>query len=573
MQVSLRLMDALSRCSEEDIATLAALLDTLHFSKLFRFPLPNAEHITRLVEEARHRCLQMPQQERLRFLFDEVARRLNLLDPYDDEEWSKELLWKAAEKYGLAKEQPPLTLAREILQRGMLEIVRNYLDAYEKADEQKRQQMQRQLQEALRKTPSQMVDELRRVHCVENMTSDALIGLMRQVVASGGALFFINSLGFSAYIALSTIIHTVFTTMLGVTLPFAVYTTASTVLSVLTGPVGWAILGMIFASMVMFQGKKVNTELLHIVALTALMQWYQCLPQQQDAQASQAIMLAPAQEKLPDVLREGTAELKRLTGSLHDAETKVADFERQIHVSLEKARWQEELTLKATRVANEQQGRVQNLQQQLQLASKRRDDLHSRLQQVPAEHLLLRQRIHIAEEEIRRLQKDLRAAMELAEEAEKQRIAAEQSLQQVLEQAQKELATLQAQKAQIEVERDMLARQVAEQKAKRKLQYQHRFHKLLPYVHLHDRALEWFASQTDENLLLAAERMLLDMNYSVYPPKGWRRVQDTRFEETHFAKDYRIYFAVEGNTKTVMTIGHKNTQIQDIAWLKGQRLC
>lgn len=569
MQVSLRLMDALSRCSEEDIATLAALLDTLHFSKLFHFPLPNAERVTKLVEEARRRFLQMPHQERLRFLVAEVARRLDLLDPYDDEEWSKELLWKAAEKYGLVKEQPPLTLAREILQRGMLEIVRNYLDAYEKADEQKRQQMQQQLQEALRKTPSQMVDELRRVHSVEDMTSNALIGLMKQVVASGGTLLFINSLGFSAYIALSTIIHTLFTTILGVTLPFAVYTTASTVLSILTGPVGWAILGTVFAGMVTFQGKKVNTELLHIVALTALMQWCQRLPQQQEARA---IMLAPAQEKLPDELSKQTAELKKLTSSLHDAETKVADFERQIHVSLEKALWQEELTLSATRVANERQGRVQNLQQQLQLAITRRNDLHSRLQQAPAEYLLLTQRIHIAEEEIRRLQKDVQAAMKLAEEAEKQRIAAEQSLQQVLEQAQKEIAILQAQKAQIESERDKLARQVAEQKAKRKLQYQHRFQALLPDVHLHDRALEWFADQTDENLLLAAERMLLDMNYSAYPPRGWRRVQDTRFEEIHFAKDYRIYFAVEGNTKTVMTIGHKNTQAQDIAWLKGQFL-
>jgi len=108
-------------------------------------------------------------------------------------------------------------------------------------------------------------------------------------------------------------------------------------------------------------------------------------------------------------------------------------------------------------------------------------------------------------------------------------------------------------------------------KEKRKQEFQQRFARLLPYIRLHERALEWFGEQTDENVLLAAEKALLDMNYSVYPQSGWRRISGTEFEEIRFTKDYRIYFLVNGNIKYVMTIGHKNSQLQDIDWLRRQR--
>lgn len=89
-------------------------------------------------------------------------------------------------------------------------------------------------------------------------------------------------------------------------------------------------------------------------------------------------------------------------------------------------------------------------------------------------------------------------------------------------------------------------------------------------LRFHDKALQWFVEQADQNLVLSAEKILLDLNYSGYPPGGWKRIAGTRFEEIHFAKDYRIYFEVAGNIKTIWTIGHKNTQAQDIQWLRLQ---
>ena len=46
--------------------------------------------------------------------------------------------------------------------------------------------------------------------------------------------------GFGSFLAVTTIIHAVFTTMLGITLPFVAYTTATSAVSIATGPVGVA---------------------------------------------------------------------------------------------------------------------------------------------------------------------------------------------------------------------------------------------------------------------------------------------------------------------------------------------
>lgn len=48
----------------------------------------------------------------------------------------------------------------------------------------------------------------------------------------------VQATGFGAYIALTTVMHAVFTSMLGITLPFVAYTSATSALSVLTGPLG-----------------------------------------------------------------------------------------------------------------------------------------------------------------------------------------------------------------------------------------------------------------------------------------------------------------------------------------------
>lgn len=65
--------------------------------------------------------------------------------------------------------------------------------------------------------------------------------LREVILRTGGPLASIAALqagGFGTYLALATVMHTVFTSVLGITLPFAAYTGATSALSLLTGPLG-----------------------------------------------------------------------------------------------------------------------------------------------------------------------------------------------------------------------------------------------------------------------------------------------------------------------------------------------
>lgn len=567
MQTALNLIQALSRCSADEQAMLAALLHTVHFRKVYRFPFPSSEHISKLVREAASRFRNMPSDQRLRFLVSESARRLNAEAFVSEEELSKLLLWKAAGKYKIETAVPPITLAREILQRGMAELIKQYLDAYTTASAERRRQMDAEMNQAIRSLSPELIEELRKKVGVEKLTSDALRRFM-QHMAEGGALFtFIQSLGFSAYIALSTVIHTVFTTILGITLPFGVYMTSSWLLSQLTGPVGWAVWGVIVTAMLVKKGRHLNQELLSMVALTALLQWWQqARTQEGDEQANEVVS---TEESLPALARESAAELRSLKASYQTAAGALAQTRREIERARDDMREEQKRTALAVQKARESQQTVQNLQSEYERAVDELTRLrHSATRTVPessSELELMR-----AKERIQKLQKDLQAAILLAEEAEQKMIEAQKRLHKSQQEATSQIKVLEQQLAEKEQNVQNLWKQLEALKAKRKNDWQRRFERLMVNLRFHDKALQWFVEQADHNLVLSAEKILLDLNYSGYPPGGWKRIAGTRFEEIHFAKDYRIYFEVSGNLKTIWTIGHKNTQAQDIEWLRLQ---
>lgn len=66
----------------------------------------------------------------------------------------------------------------------------------------------------------------------------------------------ISSAGFGAYMALTTIMHAVMTTLLGITLPFAAYMTATSALSFFLGPVGVALMVLAVLTVTGTRGQK-----------------------------------------------------------------------------------------------------------------------------------------------------------------------------------------------------------------------------------------------------------------------------------------------------------------------------
>lgn len=75
------------------------------------------------------------------------------------------------------------------------------------------------------------------------------------VIGAGGSIVLANASGFGVYLLASTMVGSI-TSILGIALPFAFYTSMSSTIAMLTGPAGWAILALWGVSKVGSPNKK-----------------------------------------------------------------------------------------------------------------------------------------------------------------------------------------------------------------------------------------------------------------------------------------------------------------------------
>ncbi len=85
------------------------------------------------------------------------------------------------------------------------------------------------------------------------------------VIGAGGGILLANASGFGVYLLASTAVGSV-TSILGITLPFAFYTSMSSTISLITGPVGWAVLAIWGVSKVGSPNKKKTLSTVIMVA-------------------------------------------------------------------------------------------------------------------------------------------------------------------------------------------------------------------------------------------------------------------------------------------------------------------
>ncbi|MBE3576543.1 MAG: hypothetical protein IMX00_02460 [Limnochordales bacterium] len=77
---------------------------------------------------------------------------------------------------------------------------------------------------------------------VDTLTGPVLTAALLRGGSLSALVGVFQAAGFGGYVALSTIVHAIFTTALGITLPFAVYTGLSSLMAFLTGPIGIALI-------------------------------------------------------------------------------------------------------------------------------------------------------------------------------------------------------------------------------------------------------------------------------------------------------------------------------------------
>ncbi|MCR5735782.1 MAG: hypothetical protein K6G22_14340 [Lachnospiraceae bacterium] len=186
-----------------------------------------------------------------------------LQDPSDDR-LSVEVIELAVKSYKKDKINPNLTYAQKA------DIIRHRYDErmlsqmQEKLNNQtaeEKKQTEAAIQKEIDSMSEERREELRKALNVEKLNGEMVRKMFASTAGVSATLVAMESAGFGAYIALTTVMHAVFTTFLGVTLPFAAYTGATTFLSIITGPVGIAIAGGVELLMINKNKNKIIYEL------------------------------------------------------------------------------------------------------------------------------------------------------------------------------------------------------------------------------------------------------------------------------------------------------------------------
>jgi hypothetical protein len=175
---------------------------------------------------------------------EECRRRLGSPATDSDTCVSVKLIDEAAAHYEIDEWLTPAEKAEAISRRYQEESLANLRKIVAKMSPSERANLEKQISQELASLPHEQRETIQRDLKLDRLSGEALT---RALLGAGGPLASMATLsatGFGAYLALTTIIHAVATTALGITLPFAVYTSATSALSLLTGPVGWVIAGL-----------------------------------------------------------------------------------------------------------------------------------------------------------------------------------------------------------------------------------------------------------------------------------------------------------------------------------------
>ena len=103
-------------------------------------------------------------------------------------------------------------------------------------------------------------EAMRKALKLDEVTGETVRNLL--ITTGSSTVFLSATTGFGSYIALTTMMHAIATTALGITLPFAAYTGAASIFGILTGPVGWSLLAGVGVWQFTTGSSKIDGEIL-----------------------------------------------------------------------------------------------------------------------------------------------------------------------------------------------------------------------------------------------------------------------------------------------------------------------
>ena len=266
----------------------------------------------------------------------------------------------------------PSQKADAIYQRYNERLIAQTQKKYAHATQEEKEKINKQLQEEIDAMNDEQREELKKALRVDEVTGETMKKFLTTSAGASTLLVALNLSGFGAFMALTTIMHAVFTTTLGITLPFAVYTSATTVLSFFLGPAGWIIFAGAELVMLNNNSNKIIYELLAQVVWASVLECGGRLTPKDDMLPS---WMPEEQRQIAMSNNREFMELQKkydvLIGEAETLKDKICKFD-----NLQQAREAEILSLKE---------KIKNKEQQLEKATENMEQLENGLSKAKQE--------------------------------------------------------------------------------------------------------------------------------------------------------------------------------------------
>ena len=212
------------------------------------------------------RTLQSYSQEQLYTLFiEEVREELDVPDS-SLALLSNKIIASAAKTDPSINEELDVEQKADIIYQKTLQSI---ISSLEKQSDAERDEMIRQLDIELDSLSSDRKELIKQALQTDHLSGEVLRNSFLKSGIGIGSLITVGS-SFGAYIAINTIIHAIFTSFLGITLPFAVYTGVAKGVSIIAGPIGWCALGGYSIYSLIKTSGKLTSAMMSIVVFIAM---------------------------------------------------------------------------------------------------------------------------------------------------------------------------------------------------------------------------------------------------------------------------------------------------------------
>lgn len=212
------------------------------------------------------RALQSYSQEQLYTLFiEEVREELDVPDS-SLALLSNKIIVSAAKTDPSINEELDVEQKADIIYQKTLQSI---ISSLEKQSDEERDEMIRQLDIELDSLSSDRKELIKQSLQTDHLSGEVLRNSFLKSGIGIGSLITVGS-SFGAYIAINTIIHAIFTSFLGITLPFAVYTGVAKGVSIIAGPIGWCALGGYSIYSLIKTSGKLTSAMMSVVVFIAM---------------------------------------------------------------------------------------------------------------------------------------------------------------------------------------------------------------------------------------------------------------------------------------------------------------